>query len=208
MASLVHKSLTDLLEAFASSDPTPGGGSASALAAALGASLGMMVAALPKTRSNAPEDREHLRRSHDALHGLRDTLTRLIDEDSAAYDAVVAAYRLPKETDEQKTARKEQIQNALLRATEVPLDVMRASIAALETMQEVARYAHQAAGSDVGVALALLNTGAHGGALNVRINLEGLANRAKAEELAKEASDLERRGAEFVRTGERELQRS
>jgi formiminotetrahydrofolate cyclodeaminase len=199
MPSLTDKTLTGLLDAFSSSDPTPGGGSASALAAALGASLAMMVAALPKTRSNTDEERAHLRTAHEALHALRARLTQLIDEDSAAYDGVVQAYRLPKDTEEQKAARKEQIQHALGNATDVPLDVMRSSISALEATRDVARFAHRAASSDVGVALALLDTGLRGAALNVRINLERLTDRRAADAIAREADDLERRGSGLVR---------
>ncbi len=125
MTSLIDKPLTQLLDAFASSDPTPGGGSAAALASALGVSLGMMAAALPKTRSNTEDDRLRLRHAHDTLQGLRTRLTALIAEDSAAYDAVIAAYRLAKDTDDQKSARKTRIQDALRTAAEVPLEVMR-----------------------------------------------------------------------------------
>lgn len=205
MASLTNKPLTELLDAFASSDPTPGGGSASALASALGSSLAMMVAALPKTRSNSDEDRQALRQAHTTLQAQRDRLTSLIEDDSAAYDAVIAAYRLPKDTDEQKTARQERIQQALQMASEVPLDVMRVSVAALDAAREIALRAHRGAASDVGVALALLNTGVHGGALNVRINLEGLADRPKADALARAAGDLEQRGADLVRRAEEAL---
>lgn len=199
MASLTEKTVAQLLDAFASSDPTPGGGSASALASAVGSSLAMMVAALPRTRANTDEERHALRQAHETLTAHRSRLAHLIDEDSAAYDAVVAAYRLPKDTDEQKAARKERIQAALKTATGVPLEVMRASIAALEAARDVARAAHRAASSDVGVAVALLDTGVRGAGLNVRINLEGFADRAAADALAREAADLDERRLDLVR---------
>ena len=88
--SLVQLSIDDLLRRFSSSDPTPGGGSASAVASAIGASLLMMVAALPKTRSGSDDDRAALARAASALPAIRERLAAAIDEDTAAYDGVVA----------------------------------------------------------------------------------------------------------------------
>jgi methenyltetrahydrofolate cyclohydrolase len=193
MPMLTDKTLTQLLDAFASSDPTPGGGSASALSGAIGSSLAMMVAALPKTRTNSDAERSNLRAAHQALLAQRDRLTALIDRDAAAYEQVVSAYRMPKDTDEQKAIRRETIQRALRAATDVPLEVMRVSVTALEAARDVARDAHRAAASDVGVAIALLESGIHGAGLNVRINLDGLADRSAAADLAREAGDLEQR---------------
>src|SRR5262245_3027050 len=103
---LVDRTLKDLLAAFSAADPTPGGGSASALASAVGASLLLMVAALPKTRDNSPEDRDALNKAAAHLSSLRDRLAQAIDADTAAYDQVVAAYKLPKQTPEQQDQRK------------------------------------------------------------------------------------------------------
>src|SRR5437868_3782865 len=102
---LTSRTVTDLLDAFASPDPTPGGGSAAALAGAIGASLLAMVAAMPKTKTGT-EARAALDAAHVRLMEARKTLTELVDRDSAAYDLVVTAYRKPKATDEEKAARK------------------------------------------------------------------------------------------------------
>src|SRR5262245_47883354 len=125
--SLLQLTVDELLRRFGSSDPTPGGGSASALSSALGASLLMMVASLPKTRSGTDEDRAALARAAADLGAIRDRLRAAIDEDTAAYDAVVAAYKLPKGSDAEQAARKAAIQRALREATEVPLRVVRLS---------------------------------------------------------------------------------
>ena len=98
-SKLVDKSVSQLLEAFASSAPTPGGGSASALAGAVGASLLLMVASLPKTRHGSVEDRSALTDAREALSPAARELAGLVDRDAEAYDRVVAAYRLPKGTD-------------------------------------------------------------------------------------------------------------
>ena len=119
-------SLTDLLAAFQSPAPTPGGGSAAALAGAVGASLLAMVAGLPKPRAATADDLAQLAAAGAGCVALSERLTALIDRDSEAYQLVVAAFRMPKETDEEKAVRGARIQEALRMATETPLDVMRA----------------------------------------------------------------------------------
>src|SRR6185436_15770884 len=111
MTSYSTMAVEDLLDAFASSEPVPGGGSASALAGALGVSLLMMVAGLPKTRTGAPEEAADLSEASSRLRPLREALTALIDRDSEAYEAVVAAYRLPKSTGAEHAARRAAIED-------------------------------------------------------------------------------------------------
>ncbi len=190
MQMLIDKPFRDLLEAFGSSDPTPGGGSASALASAVGASLLMMVAGLPKTRSGTPDERAALDRAVEHLVILRRDLADAVDADTAAYDQVVAAYRLPKTTPEEQQARKAAVQHALRGAIDVPLGVMRLSNLALREAVVVARHGHKAAVSDVGVAVALLQAGAAGARLNVDTNVQGLADPAYVAGLRAELDEL------------------
>jgi formiminotetrahydrofolate cyclodeaminase len=187
---LVEKSVGELLTAFSSSDPTPGGGSASALASAVGASLLMMVAGLPKTRTNAPEERAALHDAAQTIGRLREKLTAAIDTDTEAYDRVVAAYRLPKSSAEEQAARQHAIQAALRAATDVPLDVARWSAQTLEQATIVAQHGHRAAGSDVGVAVALLVAGGRGARMNVETNLGGVKDAAYAEAVRSETREL------------------
>jgi methenyltetrahydrofolate cyclohydrolase len=193
--SLIDLSVRDLLNAFSSSDPTPGGGSAAALASAVGASLLMMVAALPKTRTGSHEDRAALAAAGNALAGVRGQLTAAIDADTAAYDRVVAAYKLPKTTADEQAARKSAIQAALRGATEVPLDVARLSAAALASASAVAAHGHRAAASDVGVAVALLRAGAQGARLNVEINIGSVSDVDYAKTAAAEIARLSEQAA-------------
>src|SRR5690349_11263340 len=144
---LVDKTVSELLEAFSSPAPTPGGGSAAALASSVGASLLVMVAQLPKTRTNSDAERTALRTAAQALIDLQGQLAAAIDADADAYDGVVAAYKQPKATDEQKQARAAAIQQALRRATEVPLTVMRLSADALSHSDAVAAHGLQSAAS-------------------------------------------------------------
>jgi len=163
----------------------------------MGASLLMMVASLPKTRSGSDDDKTALAASANTLIGLQQQLTEAIDTDSAAYDAVVAAYRMPKASEPEQAARKAAIQRALRSATDVPLGVMRLSVLAMREAAAVAAHGHRAAASDVGVAVALLAAGARGARLNVEINVGSLTDgsyveavKAETDRLAAEASQL------------------
>jgi formiminotetrahydrofolate cyclodeaminase len=178
---LADKSVRELLAAFGSSDPTPGGGSASALASAIGASLLMMVAALPKTRSGSEEDRAGLAAAAATLTGVQQQLTEAIDADTAAYDRVVAAYKQPKANETEQAARKSAIQRALRDATDVPLGVMRLSVETLKAARLVAAHGHRAAASDVGVAIVIASAGFRGARLNVEINVGGLTDASYVE---------------------------
>jgi len=197
--SLIDRSVRDLLTAFSSSDPTPGGGSAAALSSAIGASLLMMVAALPKTRSGSDDDRARLTAAGAVLADLRDRLTEAVDADTAAYDHVVAAYKMPKASADEQSARKAAIQRALREATDVPLRVVRLSAAALVQAAAVAAHGHKAAGSDVGVAIALLRAGLRGARLNVEINIGSLTD---AEYTSAVTAEINRLGAESARSAD------
>lgn len=183
---LMERSASDLLDAFAAATPTPGGGSAAALAGALGASLLRMVAAMPRTRTGADLERAALDALLDPLDGARSRLAALVDEDTAAYETVMAAFKLPKATDEEKAARKVAIQHATRAATDTPLSVMRAAAAALAAGAAVARHGNRNAASDVRVGLLLLTAACEGAYENVAINAPGLpdADRAQVEAAA------------------------
>ena len=194
--SLTSLSVTALLDAFASSAPTPGGGSAAALSGAVGASLLAMVAALPKTKTGEAGEREALDAAATALSTLRHELARLIDEDTRAYDLVTEAYRRQKGTNEEKAARKEAIQAALRAATEAPLATMRACDAAIREAAAVAQNGNPSASSDVFVGVELALAGLRGAQKNVAINLESLADEAYRDEARNEAKTLLETGSD------------
>jgi len=204
---LTDKSARDLLAALASSDPTPGGGSASALASAMGASLLMMVAALPKTRSGTEQDRLALAATSNALTGVQQQLIEAVDADAAAYGQVVAAYKLPKATEAEQASRKAAIQRALRGATDVPLGVMRLSATALKHAQAVAEHGHRAASSDAGVAVALLAAGARGARLNVEVNLGSLGDESYVEAVKAETGRLAADAARSAEAADASLRR-
>jgi formiminotetrahydrofolate cyclodeaminase len=158
-----------------------------------------MVAGLEKTRNQSEDDRKALTFATGALTSIQHQLTAAIDADSDAYGHVVSAYQQPKATDVEKGARKAAIERALRIATDVPLGVMRLSFDALKHAQEVAAHGHRAASSDVGVALALLQAGLEGARLNVRVNLDGISDRAYVEAVTAESERLSGQMSGIVR---------
>ncbi len=193
---LTDMTVTDLLAAFRSPDPTPGGGSASALAGAVGASLVAMVATLSKPKATTDEDLLSLRTSGQRCVELAEQLTALVDRDSEAYELVVGAYRLPRSTDADKAARSGQIQRAMRAAIEAPLDVMRACAEGLGHARTVAAFGNPNASSDVQAGRELLRAGLRGARLNVEINLGSMKDatyvagvREETERLVDEAED-------------------
>ena len=195
MISYSTMAVEDLLDAFASSDPVPGGGSASALAGAVGVSLLMMVAGLPKTRTGAPEEAADLSEASSRLRPLREKLTSLIDKDSEAYQSVLAAQRLPRITDADKDTRRVAIEVALRGATDVPLETMRACQQALRDATIVARNGNPNAATDTGVGVQLLLASLRGAGMNVDINTGSIADAAYVARVKAERDELESEGA-------------
>jgi formiminotetrahydrofolate cyclodeaminase len=186
--------VSGLIAAFGSTRPTPGGGSASALAGAAGAALLAMVAAMPKNRASA-DDASLLQAAGTRCGALSDALLDLVNRDSEAYDAVVAAYRLPKASDDEKAARKTGIQAAMKKAAETPLETMRHASEALGTAPLIARLGNANAASDVVVAVELLLAAARGARANVEINLESLDDAAYVAQLREEVLEIDRQCA-------------
>ena len=176
MSKFGEQPLSGFLDALASAEPTPGGGTAAAIAGAMGASLLMMVGGLSKSRAGTESERVALTEARAALAGIRDRLAGLGDTDADAFNQVMAAYRLPKGTDQERNARKDAIQQGLKAATIAPLDTLRAASEALHLARVVAEHGNRSAASDVGVGIALLEAAAKGAAANVRINLAGVVD--------------------------------
>jgi formiminotetrahydrofolate cyclodeaminase len=178
MPTLPALPLTALLDRVAAPEPTPGGGSVAAIAGAFGAALAQMVAGLPRTRHNNDEERSVLASLHAPLGDLRERLLVLADDDTAAFDRLMTALRLPKASDEDKAARRAAIQAATREATTVPLQTAVACARALDLVVTVAALGNPSASSDLLVAMGMLRAGAEGAAANVRTNLESLDDEA------------------------------
>ena len=192
--------LAQFLDALASPDPTPGGGTASAVAGAMGTSLLVMVTGLAKSNTNSDDEKAALAAARQALQPLAATLAALADADAAAFDEVMGAYRLPKASDDEKTVRSAAIQKALQGATTAPLQTLRACAAAMAQAGTVAAAGKRSAVSDVGVAIGLLEAAAGGAEANVRINLGSVRDlqftSAASDETGRLVSEVTRQAAE------------
>ena len=161
----------ELLERLSTSEPVPGGGSAAALAGAMAAALVQMVVELTTGRPAAAAHVPELASARGAAVDLRGRLLRLTELDAAAYEAVVAARRLPRDTDPERAARTTRIEDATREATRAPLDTARAAGEILDLAVRIAPIGNRNAISDIGVAALLAAAALRGAALNVRINL-------------------------------------
>lgn len=189
------KRLTDLTvkgfaDETASESPAPGGGSISAYMGALAAALGTMVANLSAHKPGWDERWEEF--SDAAVEGRKhlDVLLNLVNEDTEAFNTVMAAFQLPKGSDEEKAARAEAIERATLYAAEVPLRTMRAAAATFPLLRRMAETGNPASVSDAGVGALAARAAVLGAGLNVRINAASLSDKSKAQPLLDEAEAL------------------
>lgn len=182
---LVERTLRAFGDDLSSSAAVPGGGSAAAYAGAMGAGLVAMVGRIAE-RKGATEATTALVAEAD---NLRADFIRLVDDDSAAYARVAEAMKLPKASDDEKRARTERLQAALLAASRVPLEVAKTSRRLLELCERTLQSAASATVSDVGVGALLAETALRGAALNVMINLASLKDAGQVKVLSE---DLDR----------------
>lgn len=165
------------------SDPVPGGGSVSALCGSLAASLAEMVTALTIGRKKYLDVEEEMKEYAPKLEDARKKFLDFIDEDANAYQVVFDAFKLPKETDEEKELRKKAIQEATLIAAMVPLKVAETAVGIMDMIAAIGAKGNRNAVTDACVAMMCARTAAFGAILNVRINLSGLEDKDKAQEL-------------------------
>jgi methenyltetrahydrofolate cyclohydrolase len=191
MTSLTHLRVVDLLDAFASNDPLPAGGSAAALTGAVGASILLMVATLPKTRTGGPSETSVLASAAVRLRPLRDQLTELIQRDSESYSSLLVAIRAPRGTEQERARRQEDILAATHLATEVPLQTIRASAIALHTATVVAENGSRAASGDVAAAVELLLGAIRAAGHSVDSNLAALKDSDYVARVRAERQHLE-----------------
>jgi methenyltetrahydrofolate cyclohydrolase len=175
---LTSLKVEDFLAKLASEQPAPGGGSAAALAGAMAGALICMVARLTIGRERYAAYQEQMIRVRNRAETLQKRLTALVDEDTLAYLDVMKAYSLPKVAEADSALRVSEIQRALRRAAEVPLEAAEACAELIELAATSAALGHRNAASDAAVAAVLAHAGMRGAALNVRTNLDYLRNQA------------------------------
>ena len=191
------RTLEEFLAAVAAPTPTPGGGSVSALAGALSVALSRMVAGLARGKKGYESVESELVQLEGRAKKTQARLEALIDEDAKAYDAVMAAMRSPKSTDQEKAARVEAMQRAYRRATEVPLETMERCIEALELAEAAVKKGNRGAVTDAAVAVLLAESAIRGASLNCSINLASIRDEAfrtqaetRVENLLKRADEI------------------
>ncbi len=164
-------SVTELISRFSDGTPTPGGGSAAALASATGAALVAMVARVTAKGKKFADRAEEMEKIASQADELSARLLQLVTEDSASYDAVSAAFRLPKDTDEEKASRSEAIQSAMKVAAFTPMMTLEASLSALALATEVVERGNPNCITDAVMAALMCETGMQGASMNIAINL-------------------------------------
>jgi glutamate formiminotransferase / formiminotetrahydrofolate cyclodeaminase len=193
--SLVELSVREFCNETLSDSPAPGGGSVAALMGALGASLGGMVANLSAGKRGWEDKLRYFSDWAVKAQQLKDELLALVDEDTAAFNEVMAAFGLPKTTTEEKASRSTAIESATKRAAEVPLRVMETVLKSYQLLLEVAQNGNPNSISDVGVGALATRAGIEGAALNVRINVGSLKDEKSKttllEQLRKISADSE-----------------
>ncbi|MBP2681162.1 MAG: glutamate formiminotransferase [Candidatus Krumholzibacteriota bacterium] len=187
---LVDMSVRGFADETSVDSPVPGGGSVSALMGSLACALGSMVANLTAGKKGYEKVDDEMKDVAAKAQTLKDLFLRAVDDDSKAFDEVMAAMRLPKKTDDEKRIREQTIEAATKKAVEVPLSVVNRCAEAVDLVETVAKNGNENSISDAGVAALALRAAAAGAALNVFINLPGLSDKKYAAKTRREAADV------------------
>jgi glutamate formiminotransferase/formiminotetrahydrofolate cyclodeaminase len=210
--SLLNMNLRQFCNETLSDSPAPGGGSVAALMGALGVSLGGMVANLSAGKRGWDDKLDYFSDWAVNAQQLKDELLVLVDEDTAAFNKVMDAFALPKDSAEEKEARAAAIQLATKGAAEIPLKVMETASKSYQLLSEMAEKGSPASISDVGVGLLAVRACVEGAAMNVRINLGGLKNEksksALLEKLEKISAESESQFGRIIQVVESKLRQS
>ncbi len=190
---LVKKTITEFLEQTSSGTPVPGGGSVSALSAALGAGLIEMVANLTVAKKGYEAVEAQMQDIGEKVRSLRKKLVTAVDEDSNAYNEVLAAFRLSKNSEAEQETRSQAIQTAMQNAARVPLAVAYDALQVMDLAEKVIRDGNRNAVSDGAVGVMMARTAVLGALFNVRINLSSVKDSVFVEEMTREVDKLESR---------------
>lgn len=188
---LINLTARGLAEETASESPAPGGGSISAYMGALGAALGTMVANLSAHKAAYDDRWEEFSDIAEIGEKLMEELLHLVDEDTAAFNRIMAVFGMPKKTEDEKAARAADLEEATLYATRVPLSTMKKAYEVFDVVENMAANGNPASVTDAGVGALAARAAIRGAGLNVRINAAGLKDRATAEALTAEAAEIE-----------------
>lgn len=186
--------IREFLGALSSKKPVPGGGGASALAGAMGNALGQMVANLTVGKKRYADVEEEIRALLERMEGIQKDFLKLADRDEEVFAPLAAAYSLPTGTEEEKAHKDSVMEERLLEASLVPVEIMEKAVEMLDILDILAVKGSRMAVSDVGVGVQFIRTGLLGAVMNVYINTKSMKNRAKAQELNTKAGQLVAQG--------------
>lgn len=194
---LTQLTLREFNDVLASDAPAPGGGSASALVGAIGVSLGTMVANLSGNKRGWESKMEEFDEWGKVGQALKDRLLTLVDEDTQAFNRVMAAFRMPKKSETEQQIRKESIEHANKYAAEVPFRIMETAFEAYGLLEQMAKNGNPNSITDAGVGAYCIDTAIAGAALNVRINLGGIEDSTFTTALQKQVADILSQSKEY-----------
>jgi formiminotetrahydrofolate cyclodeaminase len=183
------QTLENFVNVLKSSEPVPGGGSAAALSGALGAALLSMVGEITMGKKK-PEDKTPIENALAVVLPLVDKFLDLIEEDAEAFDAVMVAFRMPKETDEEQAERSRAIEAATIVAADVPLVTARTALEAARAAKDLAEFGSKSAISDVACGVLMLESAFKGAIYNVKINVPGISDEEVVKRLENEVDEL------------------
>ncbi|MEG0133164.1 MAG: cyclodeaminase/cyclohydrolase family protein [Clostridium sp.] len=192
------KTIREFIDELGSNSPAPGGGSVAALCASLGSALSSMVFNLTIGKkvyeALSAEEKELVDKYLVISSNQKDEFLDLMNEDTEAFNGVMAAFKMPKETDEEKANRSAKIQEGYKAATQVPLKVARKAYEVYEGILVCVKYGNKNAISDGGVAALLIQSAVEGAIMNVKINLSSIKDEVYNEEIRKELKSLSENG--------------
>ncbi len=196
-SKLVSMTLTEFADETASESPAPGGGSISAYVGSLGISLATMVANLSSHKKGWDDRWEEFSNWADKGQTIKDQLLSLVDKDTAAFNKIMSAFSLPKGTEEEKTIRKQAIQDATKFAIEIPFKVMQLSYESMEIIKAMAEFGNPNSVSDAGVGALCGRSAVMGAFMNVRINASGFDDKNFVNDIITKGKEIETKTMEL-----------
>lgn len=203
MSLLMDMTIKQYSDVLASNEPAPGGGSTAALSGLMGTALTMMVVNLSVGKKSYEALDEAIKQKFMAdfqkVEGIKQELTLLVDEDTAAFNKFMEAMKLPKDTEDQKKIREEKMQQASIYALQIPLKTAEKCLEILQSQETIASYGNKNAVSDVGVGALMALAGLEGAVLNVKINIPGIMDESIKSDAAARCAKLLEEGTKLQR---------
>lgn len=192
---MLEQKTTEFLQQLSSSAPFPGGGGASAAVGAFATALGLMVANLTVGKKKYADVEEEIIKARERLGELQGSLVRMVDEDAEGFEPLAKAYRLPKETEEERAEKERVMETALAGACRTPLAIMETILESMELLEVLCEKGSRLAQSDVGAGILFAQAALESASLNVFINTRMMKDREGAEKMKDYALEMIQKGS-------------